>query len=738
MATQTKLRVPELGVGPVVRPELIRGLEAGRSRRLTLVSAPTGFGKTSTLTAWAAASPARFAWLSLDEGDDQPARFWTYVVGAIKCVAPELPDTATRRLRAPGVSIADEVLPAMVNEVTVITRPVVLVVDDYHLISADEIHTGMSYLVERLGPEIHVVLAGQSDPPLRLGRLRARGELSEFRAEHLRFTDEEAAVLLNDTHGLCLTPAQVIGLQQRTEGWVAGLNLVALSLRDTDDRGEFLAGMPVDDRFLVDYLWEEVVIRQPEATREFLMRTAVLESLTGSLCDAVSERHDSAELLLELERSNVFVVALDAERRWFRYHRLFRAMLRRQLERRHPERVADLHRRASAWFADRGDLGGAIEQALAAGDVHFAADTLQRNWLALYSSGQADAAVAWIDGLPPDTMADYPELALGRAAMARAMGQIDEAEPWLALVERAAEDARSDTQRRELLAGVARQRSMCRLGDADVDDAVRLARLAVELRPDGSPEAPSDSYFLAICLFWTGSTAESEQRLREYLAATPPGERDVHRVFAMAVLAEAHAVRGELDVAERLAQESLSTTEARGLGEHPPTEQAYVAHGILLLARGDVEQAEDRLEHAVTLARRGGDRIEIAHALLWLGRCRARAGDETGAADALRAARGQLAGARVAGLVALTNGIEQEVRRLPASPAEAAVDGGALSAAELRVLELLPSHLTYREIAGRLYLSLNTVRTHSQRIRRKLGASTRGEAVSAARRLELL
>ena len=515
---------------------------------------------------------------------------------------------------------------------------------------------------------------------------------------------------------------------------MAGLNLVALSLRETGDRAAFMAGMPVEDRFLVDYLWDEVVVRQTPETRDFLMRTAVLERLSSELCDAVVDRRDSAGMLLALERGNLFVHPLDAERRWFRYHSLFRAMLLRQLERYAPESVADLHRRASAWFADRGDLHGTIEHAISAGDVHVAADTLRRHWLALYSGGQANEAIGWIDRLPPPTIAEYPELALARAGMARGMGRPPhEVEPWLERAERAARDAASEQARAELTAGVARQRAILRLAAADVGEAVRLCRAAVARRPDGSTEALSDAYYLAVCLFWTGSSREAETLLRRYLDEVPPGDLDIQRVFAMALLAVAHGARGEVDVAERLVEQSLATTDARGLSEHPSTGVAYVAAGIVLLARGDVEAAEDRLENAVTLARRGGERPEIALALLWLGRCRARAADAAGAADALDAARVRLQGARVPSLVGLEAALEADLRE--AGPdLRSPVDGAELSDAERRVLEQLPSDLTYREITERLELPPDTV----GRLRRKLGAATRDEAVTAARRLELL
>jgi LuxR family maltose regulon positive regulatory protein len=413
-------------------------------------------------------------------------------------------------------------------------------------------------------------------------------------------------------------------------------------------------------------------------------------------------------------------------------------MLLRQLERHAPDSVADLHRRASAWFADRGDVHGTIEHAISAGDMHVAADTLRRTWLALYSDGKANDAIGWVDRLPLDTIAEYPDLALARGGVSRAMGRpAEEVEQWLARAERAARDATDERERADLTAGVARQRAMIRLGRRDVGEAVRLGRAAVAIRPPDSPEVPSDSYFLALCLFWTGASREAETRLRDFLDAVPPGELDVRRVYAMAVLAVAHAARGEIDAAERLVAEALSISEVRGQTEHPPTELVYVASGMVLLARGDVEAAEHRLEHAATLARRGADHVEIIHALLWLGRSRARAGDAAGAVDALEAARAELGGAVVPVLVTLSEALEAEIRELPAPPARN-LDAKGLSDDERRVLEMLPSDLTYREIAARLELSLPAVRAHNQRIRRVLGVATRAEAVTAGRRLELL
>jgi LuxR family maltose regulon positive regulatory protein len=706
---------------------------------LALVSAPTGFGKTTLLAEWAVVTRGvRFVWVSLDRGDDEPQRFWRYAVAALEGAAPELSGTAGRRLRGPGVSIVDEVLPLLVNELTSVPQPLVLVLDDMHLIQSPAVYEQLEYFVDRAPPSVHVVLATQIDPPLRLGRLRALGDLAELRGEALRFSDAEAAELLNGHHGLRLPPAELSALSRWTEGWVAGLNLAALSLRDTSDRTAFLDRLPLDDRHLVDYLWDEVVLRQSREVRHFLMRTAILERLCAPLADAVAQRTDGAEMLLELERSNLFVIPMDGERRWFRYHHLFRTLLMRQLERFAPDAIADLHRRASSWFAEEGDVAGMIEHAIAAGDVNVAASELERHWLALYSAGRAATLLRWIDALPADALEEHPDLALGGFGVARAMGTVDDSEHWLGIAERAARRVVSPARRAELEAHVARQRSMEALARADAEEAVRCGRRAVDLLTQDGDERSVARYFLGIALFWGGDRTESEQLLRDYLAEVPAGDQDVRRYFAMALVAEACALRGDLAEADALAAAALQIAADRCLEEHPPTEQAHVAAGIVALERGAVEAAEARFERAATLTRRGGDSIEIAHALVWLGTARARLGDGDGAQAALARARDVLGGENVPGLAGILEALAREVGAPSTSPGAARANREPLSAAELRVLRLLPTDLTYREIGAELYLSLNTVRTHAGRVRRKLGASTRDEAVSRARELGLL
>lgn len=737
---RTKLSVPEVPARRVPRPRLVQALGQGLGAKLTLVCASTGSGKTSLLAEWArtAGADVGFAWVSLDGGDSEPLRFWRYAVAAIGSAAPAAAAAAARRLTAPVVSIGEEVLPLLVNDLAGLERRLVLVLDDYHTITDPRIHGELRQLMERMPRAVHVALASQVDPPLRLGRMRAMGELVELRDRELRFTDEEAATLLNRMHGLDLSAAELAVLQRRIEGWAAGLNLAALSLAGREDRERLLDALPAEERYLVDYLWDEVVLAQPRDVRQFLMRTAILTRLTGPLCDAIVQREESDLILRELERANLFVVALDPAHEWFRYHHLFRELLLRQLRRFAPELIPDLHRRASTWLAEHGFMVDAIDHAITAGDVHYAADEIERRWLEFYSTGQATTLLDWIDQLPPETIDAHPVLALARAGVARAMGRLDEVEDWLARAESAPAPAHTSARGlgSSIASGVALARAMHRLALGDGPGAVSWARQALALEPDeGSTEQATASYFLGIALFYSDPD-EAEPLLRKYLAVLPSGQQAVRRYYAMALLAEHHAIRGELGEAERLAGEALQVARANGLEEHPPTEQVHVALGAVHLARGMVGRADEELERAVALAGRGGDRVEHAHALAWLARVRSDQRDPTGARDALRRARELVPDAGRSILQIPVHTVEQRLGQT-SRPHVTQQSDQQLTEAELRVLRLLQTDLSYREIAAELFLSHNTVRTHTRNLRTKLGAASRAEAVTRARQLGL-
>ena len=440
MASQlvdTKLFIPPVRRSSVARTRLNRSLTRGTEAKLTLVSAPAGFGKTTALAAWLAQADQQraVAWLSLEESDRQPASFWTYLVTALHRAAPSVGAGVLPLLQSAQPSI-ENVLTSVLNELGTLPHDLDLVLDDYHLADGPEVAAGMAFLLEHLPPRVHVVLSSRVDPDLPLARLRARGELVEVRAADLRFTLEEATAYLGEVSGLELTGRDIARLEERTEGWAAALQLAALSMRGRRDVTAFIDGFAGGDRYIVDYLVEEVLVRQSDDVRSFLIQTSILDRLTGSLCDAVTGHGGGRAMLEALDRANLFVVPLDDNRRWYRYHHLFADVLRTHLPDEHPDRVADLHRRASQWYADAGEASPAVRHALACGDVDRAAELVERAIPALQRSRQEATIRGWLDDLPDEVVRVRPVLASGFVAALMSMGEFDEAPPRLREVER--------------------------------------------------------------------------------------------------------------------------------------------------------------------------------------------------------------------------------------------------------------------------------------------------------------
>lgn len=435
---ETKLYVPAPRRAVVPRSRLHERLNRGTQGKLTLVAAPAGFGKTTVLAGWLAADDRSAAWLSLDLGDNQSATFWAYLVAALQTVAPGVGDDALALAQSPQPPTTAAVLATLLNELNALSHDVVVVLDDYHVIDARDIHDGMTFLLDHLPPHVHLVIASRADPPLPLPRLRARGDLVEIRANDLRFTPDETAAFLNQAMGLDLSEADVAALDTRTEGWIAGLQLAALSLQGRADATGFVQAFAGDDRYVVDYLVDEVLTRQPEPVRSFLLHTAVLDRLNGPLCDAVTGRDDSDTVLEALERDNLFVVALDDKRRWHRYHHLFADVLRVRVLAEHPDQVRVVHRRASAWYGQHGVPAEAIRHALAAEDFERAADLAERALPAMFKHRQEATIRAWVDVLPDELVRVRPVLNVGFVGALVSGGEFDgvedrlrDAEQWL-------------------------------------------------------------------------------------------------------------------------------------------------------------------------------------------------------------------------------------------------------------------------------------------------------------------
>jgi LuxR family maltose regulon positive regulatory protein len=433
---ETKLYIPKRRPGLVSRPRLIERMQQASEGKLTLVSAPAGFGKTTLLAEWLASSKRAAGWVSLDQNDNDPAFFWAYFITALQKACPEpcrrgrpeVGESALALLHSLQPPPIDSILTTLINEISAIEQDpstgsghrFTLILDDYHVIDAQPIHSAIAFLLDHLPPQMHLIIASRSDPPLPLSRLRARGDLTELRASDLRFTPDEAAAFLNEVMSLNLSASDVAALETRTEGWIAGLQLAALSMQGRDDLPGFVRAFTGNDRYIVDYLVEEVLWRQPERVRSFLLQTSILDRLSGPLCDAVTEREDGKRMLEALDRGNLFVVPLDDKRQWYRYHHLFADVLRAHALEEQPDQIPALHRRAAFWFEEHGMSAEAIEQARAAGDHETVARLLAANFEAFERIGRYASIARWFASLPEEMIRKRPRLALTHALVALA------------------------------------------------------------------------------------------------------------------------------------------------------------------------------------------------------------------------------------------------------------------------------------------------------------------------------
>ena len=429
--------------------KLDRGLAQGS--KLTLVSAPAGFGKTTLLSEWATGRGQPVAWLSLDRRDNAPRRFWNYLTTALETVQAGVGESFLAKLLSSKPPPTSDLLTELINAIdTSDPTPLVIVLDDLHLVEERSIHDDLAFFLDHLPPQVHIVISTRYDPSLPLSRLRGRGELSELRTADLRFTPDEAAAFLNQVMRLSLTAEQVISLETRTEGWIVGLQMAALSMqgRGRQDQASFIAAFAGSHRYVLDYLADEVLALQPKGIRTFLYHTAILDRLTGPLCDAVwgtaagggpdTGQPDSQEMLENLESANLFIVPLDDERRWYRYHHLFSDLLRKRLREIQPELLPTLHQRASDWYEEEKLTADAMNHALAASDLARASRLVGANALAMMEHGELRTLEGWLDALPEEAISSQPWLGIAHAWMLAFTGQLDESESLLPRIDKEA------------------------------------------------------------------------------------------------------------------------------------------------------------------------------------------------------------------------------------------------------------------------------------------------------------
>jgi LuxR family maltose regulon positive regulatory protein len=732
---EAKLVAPRARPEFLARPRLFRPLDASASRELTLLTAQAGFGKTVLVQSWSAARPdAGVAWVSLDAADDDPVYLWTYIAAAVDRIQAGLGRTALVRLRTIGTSVQN-VVDDLINRLMAASRPIVIVLDDLHSLVDESCISSIERAIIRLPPHVRIVATTRSDPPMRLGRLRGRGALAEIRSRDLAFTVDEARQLLVEREGIRLGKADIELLVERTEGWPAGLYLAALWLRDLDDPGAGVRDFGGDQRHVADYLHSEVIDAIPSEQRSFLLQTSVLGRFTAELSDSALGRNDSAAMIAEIERSNLFLVNLDGRRNWYRYHSLFAELLGLQLKRSDPSAPADLHRRAAAWCRKNGLILDAIEHEDAAGNLAGVAQTLADHHLTLLRSGAVAAFLRWVQKLPPTLLSAEPVLAMAAAVAAGQCSRPASERRRLLRIAEGARDERADRWTSYLEGAVAMIKS--EWIDGDVGEAVRSGRRAVELTSLGESEiAVAALAALAQALYLAGDRGEARSVAQEAVDRPDAPERPGGLIAALAVLSLLDAEQHHLRNAEATARRAIEVTEERGLADTFTAGSAHLALGSALAAGRRFKEAARAAEHGASILREKESSIIHTHACLVLGEIRVARGDLARASADLLTAREEIAGYADPGcLPALADRVERAL--------EAARGGSSElveipSEAELSVLRLLATDLSLREIGGRLFRSLNTVKTQTRELYRKLGVSSRADAVRRAAALDLV
>ncbi|MEJ2207460.1 MAG: LuxR C-terminal-related transcriptional regulator [Anaerolineae bacterium] len=686
----TKLYIPPLRRDSVPRPRLRERLNEGLHHRLVLVSAPAGFGKTTLLSECAALCRHSLSWLSVDERDHEPTRFWTYVLAALQTLYGEIGTTVLEALQVPRALPDEILLSQLINQIAGIPEPFTLMVDDLHVITNPQIHEQLIFFVEHAPAQIHLVVSSRADPPWPLARWRARGQVVEMRMDDLRFTAVETAAFLNDAMELDLSPEDVAALDARTEGWIAGLQLAALALQGTQptkgrNSKSFVRRFSGSHRFILDYLLEEVLNRQPPGIQEFLLQTSILERLTAPLCNAVrfgdaetpssssgtavrlgtaqapssqettavTRREDSQAILERLEQANLFLVPLDDERRWYRYHRLFADLLRSRLEQEHGEQVSMLHRRASAWCEGQGLLSEAVGYALAAGDVEGVARMARQNALAVMDQGELTALAKSIEALPGEAVNAHPWLCIAHAWVLVFAGLLEAAELRLRSAESAVETSR-DAQRaeepvlsaaegRHLAGHIAAIRGYVAALRGDMSGAVELSREALEQLPDKDLAVRAlAADLLGSVLRWSGELAAAEQVLGQAITITQAAGDSLMAVEALCALASVHLAQGQLHKTVATCRDALRVADehvTRGGRQLPVAATAHNVMSEVLREWNDLDGALRRATEGVELSEQWGWPEGLALGYRRQARTRQALGDSEGAHRAIQKAR---------------------------------------------------------------------------------------------------
>ncbi|MGD2146164.1 MAG: LuxR C-terminal-related transcriptional regulator [Anaerolineae bacterium] len=608
----TKLYVPQTRGDLVPRPRLHERLDEGLTRRLTMVSAPAGFGKSTLVAGWLSASEQPAAWLSLDQGDNDPVRFWTYLIAAVQTIHSDMGLEARQIVSAPQLRNTEPVAVSLINDMSQVGHDLIVVLDDYHVIESAQVHADLGYLLEHQPPNLHLILITRVDPPLSLARLRAHGRLVEIRAGDLQFSSEEAAILFNDVVRLDLKPEQVEALNLRTEGWIVGLNLAALSLKGQPASDSIIERFTGSHQFILDYLTEEVLRALPRALREFLLRTSILDRFCAALCSAITGNPASQQVLNELRSRSLFVIPLDSGGTWFRYHHLFAEVLCALLERDHPGEVDTLHLKAAAWFEREGHPGEAVDHVLRSRDMVRAGELVLKHGPSVLYRGEIATVLRWLDALPLEMERQDPSLSLARCWALFLSGQSSAIGPHLEQASEAyersvAEGALSGAQQTYAAAQLAMMRSVLARGRGEHATSVAHAEEAVRLVPTEMLETLGTQWNML---------AAARAGAGEFDGAIEAYERGIAVQHAEGNLIGAYGstyaqvmymlLQGHLNEAEGLCRSAIDRAVSEGHGDFPAAGWLYIARARIELERYHLDEAEAYLNTGLRIARPGG------------------------------------------------------------------------------------------------------------------------------------
>jgi LuxR family transcriptional regulator, maltose regulon positive regulatory protein len=731
----SKVRRPPVRPGTVPRPFLIERLRGADHWPIVSVVAPPGYGKTTLLAQWAERNGQSFAWVSVDEADNDPKVLLSYVAEALDAVEP-IGERVFDALASPGSSVPGSVVPRLGSAFSSMTSPVALVLDDVHLLQNRECHSALSVLADHVPPGSRLALAGRTAPPLRLARLRAEGKLLEIGPGDLSLTPDEASSLLRNVR-LALGPDEVAELHRRTEGWPVALYLAALCLREGSSVDRAAVSFGGDDRLVSDYVESEFFARISPEQRAFLTRTAVLERMCGPLCDAILELRGSAETLAGLARSNLLLVPLDRSGEWYRYHRLFRDMLLAELRRREPDLIPVLHRRAARWYQDNGVPGEALEHRMQAGDTDAVADLAGALAFSAYQHGRVATVERWFGWLEDrGAMHTRPSAAVLAAMLAAMTGKPAEAERWTRIAEPGATAASLPDGSATTEPWLALLRALlCR----DGPEQMRAdAELAARTMAAGSFFQAAATLYLAVAHLMAGDRDGADLLFEDQIAQGRVVGGLLGACVAFAERALLAIDRGAWDQAGRYLAQARSVAREANLEEYPPVALMHAVAARVALHHGDRAEAGAELTRAQRL------RPDLTYAIPYFA-----------VQVRLELARGHLALSDTAAARTLLHEADEVLRRRPSlgifvqqardlraelarAKGRSAPGASALTAAELRLLPMLCTHLSLPEIAAEMFLSRNTIRSQAYSIYRKLGVSSRSQAVVLAGKLGLL